>query len=141
VTSIGGPFMTPEDVGALVRQLVPTGSPPVLPTLAELLAGSPPVSPPPSLLLHPLDAPEAFLMAWREWVAFVRPTLANAAAGCANSGEPCLQLARLDFGIEEIPTGLQVDGPVQVNDVDRPWLLHTRLVQELAITPWLNPAP
>jgi hypothetical protein len=135
VTDAGGPFLTPADLAALVRRLVPSGSPPALPTLAEILAGSPPilVSPPGgALLVHPDDARAAFLAAWREWVAFVRPQLAGGAAGCPNGGEACVLLARLDFALA---TGLGgepiVDGPVVVDDVDRPWLLHTRLLQEL----------
>jgi hypothetical protein len=140
-----GPFLTPEELAALVRRIVPTGSPATLPTLGELLAtGSPPVvlSPPALLQLHPDDAQAALLAAWREWVTFVRPQIASGAAGCRNNGENCVLLARLDFGITSTATGLQVDGPVQLDDADRPWLLHTRLLQELSATPWLaSPAP
>src|SRR5262245_54173321 len=128
----GGPFMTVEDMASLVRRIVPTGSPGVLPTLDDLLTtASPPLgisSPGAPLLVHPADAPAVFLAAWREWIAFVRPQLAAGAAGCADQGESCVLLARLDFGLTSGPGGLQVDGPVTVDDVDRPWLLHTRLL-------------
>jgi hypothetical protein len=139
ITDVGGPFLSPEDLAAIVRRLAPSGAPPVLPTLVDVLDGSPPGP----LLLHPDDAQAALLAAWREWIAFVRPQLAAAASGCANRGENCVLLARLDFGLAPAPAGgLQVDGPVQVNDTDRPWLLHTRLIQELSATAWLQaPAP
>src|SRR5690606_31603361 len=114
--------------------------PATLPTLADLLAtGSPSVvaSPPTGpLIVHPDEAQAVFMAAWREWIAFVRPQLASGAAGCHNAGENCLLLARLDFGITETDSGLQVDGPVTVDDVDRPWLLHTRAMQELSLRAW-----
>jgi hypothetical protein len=141
VTDVGGPFLTPEELGSMVRRIVPSGSPAVLPTLGDLAApGSPPIpaSPPAPLLIHPDDAPAAFLLAWREWISFVRPQLASGAAGCADGGENCVLLARLDLGIAPTATGLQVDGPVAVDDTDRPWLLHTRLLQELSLTGWLG---
>jgi len=149
VTDVGGPFLTPDELAALVRRLAPIGSPPAIPSLAEVLAtGSPPpvFSPPGTLLLHPADAEAAFMAAWHEWVTFVRPRIqldaaGRPAAGCANGGPGCVLLGRLDFEITSTATGLQVDGPVQVNDVDRPWLLHTRLIQELSVTPWLPSAP
>jgi hypothetical protein len=142
VTDVSGPFLSPQDMAAIVRRLAPTGSPQVLPTLADVLAaGSPPmVSSPPfsPLLVHPDDATAVFLAAWREWIAFVRPQLANGAAGCGNNGEHCVLLARLDFGITSGTSGLIVDGPVTVDDVDRPWLLHTRVLQELSLTAWMG---
>jgi hypothetical protein len=148
VTDVGGPFLTPDDLAALVRRLAPMGSPPAIPTLADVLAmGSPPLfSPPVTLLLHPADAEAAFMAAWHEWVTFVRPSIAidtagQPAAGCANGGERCVLLARLEFGVTGASPALQVDGPVQLNDVDRPWLLHTRLVQELSVTAWLPSTP
>ncbi|MGH9238577.1 MAG: hypothetical protein ACRD3G_11110 [Vicinamibacterales bacterium] len=142
VTDVGGPFLSPQDIAAMVRKIVPVGSPAVLPSLGDLVAtGSPPVvSSPPfgPLLVHPLDAPAVFLAAWREWISFVRPQLAAGAAGCAGGGEPCVLLARLDLGIIAGGAGLQVDGPVTVDDVDRPWLLHTRALQELSLTAWMG---
>jgi hypothetical protein len=140
VTDVGGPFLTPADIAGLVRAIVPVGSPPLLPTLGDLLAtASPPLtfaSPGAPLLVLPADAASAFLAAWREWVAFVRPQLAAAAAGCANNGEHCVLLAQLDFALTSTIGGLQVDGPVTTDDVHRPWLLHTRLLQELSLAGW-----
>jgi hypothetical protein len=142
VTDVGGPFLSPQDIAELVRRLVPSGSPAVLPTLGDLLAtGSPPIAPSPPagpLLVHPDDAPAAFQAAWREWIAFVRPQLAAGAAGCANGGDRCVLLARLDFAFAPTASGLQVDGPVTIDDVDRPWLLHTRALQELSLQAWIG---
>jgi hypothetical protein len=143
VTDVGGgPFLSPAEMAAIVRRILPAGSPAVLPTLAELVSsGSPPFglsSPGAPLLVHPDDAMAVFQAAWREWISFVRPQLAAGAAGCANRGECCLLLARLDFGLTSTPSGLRVDGPVTVDDVDRPWLLHTRLLQELSLAAWIR---
>jgi hypothetical protein len=141
VTDVGGPFLSPADVGALVRAIVPVGSPAMLPTLADLLTtASPPLtlaSPGGPLLVHPNDASAAFLAAWREWVAFVRPQLSAGAAGCDNQAEHCVLLAQLDFAIASTATGLQVDGAVTVDDVNRPWLLQTRVLQELSLAGWM----
>lgn len=130
--------LTPEELAERVQRIAPSGSPPALPTLAELVGpdpGSPPVSPPtgPALAdstLHPDDTHAARVAAWRVWITEVRPTLAGGAAGCPDGGEPCVLLARLELDIAEGPNGPEVDGPVAVDEADRPWLLHTRLVQE-----------
>jgi hypothetical protein len=140
VTDVGSSFLSPDDIAALVRAMVPTGSPPMLPTLADLLAtASPPLtfaSPGAPLLVHPIDASDVFRRAWREWVSFVRPQLAAGAAGCDDQGENCVLLAQLEFAIASTATGPQVDGPVTVDDVNRPWLLQTRLLQELSLAAW-----
>lgn len=142
VTDVGGPFITPPDMAAIVRRIVPSGSPSVLPTLVELVTlGSPSLvvsSPGATLLVHPDDAQAVFQTAWREWISFVRPQLASGAAGCAGGAECCLLLARLDFAIASTAGALQVDGPVTVDDIDRPWLLHTRLMQELSLAAWIR---
>jgi hypothetical protein len=141
VTDAGSSFLTPADVASLVRAIVPVGSPPILPTLADLLVNaSPPLtlgSPGAPLPVLPQDASAAFTAAWREWVAFVRPQLASGAAGCDNQGEHCVLLAQLDFAIASTATGLQVDGAVTVDDVNRPWLLQTRVLQELSLAAWM----
>jgi hypothetical protein len=134
VTDAAGASLGPDDLGALVRGIAPEGSPARVPTLEELfLLTSPPIvsSPPAALPVHPDDAAAALQVAWREWIAYVRPRIADAAAGCAGGGENCVLLARLDFDIDETGEAPRVDGPVTVDDVDRPWLLHTRLLQEL----------
>jgi hypothetical protein len=141
VSATGGPLISPAEIASLVRAIAPTGSPAVLPTLADLLAAaSPPLtlaSPGAPLFVHPADAPAAFLAAWREWIAFVRPQLAAAAAGCADNGERCVLLAQVDFDVADGGTGLQVSGDVTIDDVNRPWLLHTRMLQELSLTGWM----
>jgi len=138
----GGTFLSPDDLAVLVMRLIPTGSPPELPSLDELLAlGSPPAGSPATspaaaagpLMLHPDDLEAALLAAWRAWVVEVRPRLADGAAGCPDNGPNCVRLARLDFTIHDTGSGPEVDGPVMVDDENRPWLLHTRLLQEWLI--------
>jgi hypothetical protein len=138
VTDVGGPFVTPAELAELVRRIVPVGSPPLLPTRDELLLGSPSfvVSPLAPLLLHPADSPAAFRAAWHAWITEVRPRLAAGSAGCAGGGECCLQLARLDFALTSSSGTLEIDGAVTVDDVDRPWLLQTRMIHELSTGAW-----
>ncbi len=142
VSDVPGPagHLTPEDLAERVRRITPAGSPPALPDLADLLGpspGSPPASPAAGpaladLTLHPADAGAALAAAWRAWITEVRPQLAGGQAGCADGGEPCVLLARLDFAV----AGSQVDGPVTVNEDERPWLLHTRVFQEWLPAIW-----
>jgi Helix-hairpin-helix motif len=139
-----GGVLTPEELADWVRRMAPAGSPPVLPTLDELLGplpGSPPASPPAGpaladLTLHPDDADAARAAAWRAWITAVRPLLAAAAAGCADGGEACVLLGRFDFDVAETADGPEVAGAVSLDEEDRPWLLHTRLLQEWAPGGW-----
>jgi|GEM_PF-1782135 len=147
VSEIPGPdgVLTPEELAERVRRLVPVGSPPALPDLEDVIGpvpASPPGSPPDGpaladLTLHPDDAAAALAAAWRVWITEVRPTLAGGAAGCLDGGEPCVLLARLDFDVAEAAAGaLEVDGPVIVDEEERPWLLQTRVFQEWLPTTW-----
>lgn len=151
VSELPGPggVLTADDLAERVRLLAPAGSPPALPDLDDVIgpaSGSPPGSPPSSppagpalsdLTLHPDDAAEVLAAAWRVWITEVRPLLAGGAAGCANGGEPCVLLARLDFDVTEAGDGdLEVDGPVTLDEDERPWLLHTRVLQEWLPMTW-----
>ena len=134
-------LLTPEDLANLVRGLAPAdGSPSVSPPPA----GSPPfVSPPRPLRLRRDDLPEALTLAFRVWIAEVRPRIAGGAAGCAGGGEGCVRLARLDLPVEVASGGaLRVAGGAEVVTIDReeqPLLLSTRLLQEWAAALWAAP--
>ncbi len=148
VSDVPGPggHLTPDDLAARVRRIAPAGSPPALPALEDLLGGdpgSPPSSPPlgpplADLTLHPDDAVAARTAAWRAWITAVRPALAGGAAGCPDGGEACVLLGRLEFEVAEGSPGPQVAGAVAIDEADRPWLLHTRLLQEWVPAAWGN---
>jgi hypothetical protein len=129
-------FFTAEQMTELVGRLVPTGSPGVLPTLDEIMAGSPALLAPGSpgigpISIHPDEVSEVMSAAWRVWITEVRPHLAAGAAGCADRGENCVLLARLDFAVTDAGSGPEVSGPVDIDETERPWLVQTRLLQEV----------
>jgi hypothetical protein len=112
--------MTHEEMATLVRSLLPSGSPPV--------------SSPPSLggHIHPDLALDLMRTAYRVWVTEVRPQLMPSGRNCA-SGPPqeaCVLLARVDVPLTDTELGLRVDGDLTVDEGERPFLLHTRLLQE-----------
>lgn len=114
--------------------------------LNELPAGSLPDSAPmPSLpaddtplLLHPSQAEAILRQMFRVWVTEVRPALLSCGKNCAGGppDETCVLLARLEFEVAEGGGGnLQVvtggaPEPVTIDETQRPYLLHTRLLQE-----------
>ena len=132
----GAPFFSADEMSELIGRLIPAGSPGILPTLEEVLAGSPAIISSGSpgigpIPVHPSEAEEVLSAAWRMWITEVRPRLANGAAGCDNNGENCVLLARLDFSVTDTGNGPQVDGPVAIDESDRPWLVQTRVLQEV----------
>lgn len=135
-TPSSGVFFTAEEMAELVGRLVPTGSPGVLPTIDEVMAGSPALVAPGSpgigpISIHPDEVSEVMSAAWRVWITEVRPHLAGGAAGCADRGENCVLLARLDFAVADMGSGPEVSGPVDMDETERPWLVQTRLLQEV----------
>lgn len=126
IAESASPFLDQAAVEDLVRGLLP-GSPP----------GSPPASPPEPLYLPADSAAEILTAAWHVWVTEVRPALADGAEGCAGGGEPCISLGRLDLVIEDNEGSLQV-ASADPDLTERPFLLHTRVIQEwltLALRP------
>ena len=109
-----------EELLDYVRGLLPTGSPPVV---------SPPV---PAGHMHPADAAELLRAAFRVWVTDVRPALLGGGRNCAGGppAEDCILLARVEFPVEDTEAGLRLAGTVHFDESERPYLLHTRLLQE-----------
>jgi hypothetical protein len=128
VASGPAPVLTVAALEDLVRDLLAPGSPLGSP-LASLLEGEP-------LRLPPDIADEALRAAFRVWVTEVRPALLADArnCGCGVPEERCILLAQLDFDVTADwrvgPTGSPV---VQLDEKDRPYLVHTRLLQELIL--------
>ncbi|MDX1655226.1 MAG: hypothetical protein R3310_08420, partial [Candidatus Competibacteraceae bacterium] len=110
-----------DGITALVRDLLPTGSPPALPP------GSPA-----SLHMHPDDAQQLIATAWRVWITEVRPQLLDQQRNCAGGPpqEDCVLLAELGLDISSDGGGPTLIGGVTIDQQRRPLLLHTRLLQE-----------
>ncbi len=112
--------MSEQDMLELVRALAPGGSPGMV------------LSPVPAGHMHPDDAGELLRVAFRVWVTDVRPELLASARNCAGGPptEDCVLLARVEFPVQDTEAGLRVSGTVQFDESERPYLLHTRLLQE-----------
>jgi hypothetical protein len=118
------PSLTLSQVEDLVRALASVSSPPN--------SWPPPSSPPsgPPYVIHPQDAREFLRAAYRTWVTEVRPALAtNQGVGpCCAPPEKCVLLAELTLALDPawFATAIAVD------DSKRPFLVPTRLLQEVA---------
>ena len=93
---------------------------------------SPPLSPPEDLRVAPSALEGVLREAFRVWVTEVRPKVRGMDQGkpCSTPDEHCLLLARLEFDVIEVGGKLQVQGPLHIDEQQRPMLLHTRLLQE-----------
>ncbi len=124
-----------EQMAQLVRDLAPLiSSPPEEASPPEGEIGSPPDDE--SILLHPDQAEDILNHAFQVWVTEVRPALLACGRNCASGppDESRVLLARLDFDIATGADGnFRVAGEVTINTHRRPYLLHTRLLQE-----WLD---
>ena len=107
---------------------------------AQLFGASPPVpavSPPELRLpIHPDAARQILDAAMLVWVIEVRPQVhAGACTGQpVDSIAQCVLLARLQFGVEQTGGQYRIAGDIEdwfVDQSERPYLLHGRLVQEL----------
>ncbi len=138
--------------GELLRQIeiTDTPAPGTVLTIADmedrvraLLVGSAPLFGSPvegeTLLLHPDDAAAVLRAGLRVWITEVRPKLLSDGKSCAGQtpDEDCVLLGRLDF---DVSPGWQVEplaNPlVTVDEDDRPYLVHTRLLQEWLLRGW-----
>ena len=132
-----GEFLTEEELESLVRSLRELGSPPDAGSPPEVLS-SPAILPPhQKRRVRPEDAPGMFRLAFRVWVTEVRSYLLPGGRNCSGGPptEDCVLLARLDFPVNVFAGDLKVAGDVAIVEDDRPYLLHTRLLQE-----YLHPA-
>jgi hypothetical protein len=119
-TSTTGPFLTLAQLQQLVRDLAqPLTSPPV---------SSPPSGPP--YYVEAADSSEFLRAAFRTWITEVRPSLAASpgAGPCCPPAEKCVLLAEITLTLNSSRTATAVT----VDDSRRPFLLSTRLLQELA---------
>jgi hypothetical protein len=123
--SATGPFLTVAQVEQLVLDLAqPVTSPPIT---------SPPSGPP--YLIDALDAAGLRRAALRTWITQVRPFICSAqgAGPCCPPPEKCVLLAELAVTLtggatEWIATNVSVD------DSRRPFLVPTRVLQEIFLT-------
>jgi hypothetical protein len=103
--------------------------------------GSPPLDSPPDtdapFYLHPDSANEILRAVFRVWVTEVRPAILCKDGNCTSVSHEqscsCINLARLEFPVEEVDGNLQVKESAKdviIHEDERPILLHTRLLQE-----------
>lgn len=101
-------------------------------------------SPPDSLVINVADASEYFRAAFRIWVTELRPRWIARWHGCAAThiegdaaaDEDCVLLAQLDVPLLPLSPGTW-DIPnedIPVNQDERPYLVHLRLLQELVLS-------
>lgn len=108
------PYLTVEQMEKLVRSL---------PKQTKLPSGTFP--PGKKYYLHPGKAEEVLQAGFHVWVTEVRPKLLG--------DESCVLLAQLDFPIHQPGEIWQVKGDstdISIIEDNRPFLLHTRLLQE-----------
>ena len=121
--------LTEEGIADLVRGLTGSGSPP----LSSPALDSPPGSPPTGMRhMHPDDVDALLRVAMRVWVTEVRPTLLPSGANCA-AGPPeggCVLLAEVILNLDG---GASLVGDPLLDESRRPYLLHTRLLQECLV--------
>ncbi len=97
-------------------------------------------SPPGTLVINIADASEYFRAAFRVWVTELRPRWIERWHGCAAThiegdavgDEDCVLLAQLDVPLLPISPGAFdiPNAPIPVNQNDRPFLVHLRMLQE-----------
>ena len=121
----------------------PLSSPP-----GDFMFGSPPAS----LIINAADASEYFRAAFRIWVTDLRPKWIARWHGCAavhiegdaETDEDCVLLAELNVPVLPLSPGT-FDVPNQdipINQQERPYLVHLRLLQEWVLAGLtLPPAP
>ncbi len=121
--------LTEDGIAALVRGLTAPGSP----ALASPPLASPPGSPPFDVQhMHPDEVNALLRVALRVWVTEVRPSLLPSGANCAAGppAEGCVLLAEVVLTLD---SGLGLVGDAVLDESQRPYLLHTRLLQECLI--------
>jgi hypothetical protein len=114
-----GPFLTLDQLQELVRSLAQPSSPP----------GSPPSGPP--YIVAASDEWHFVRAAFRTWITEVRPFIAasQGAGPCCPSPEKCVLLAEITISLNSNWTA----SAITVDDSQRPFLLSTRLLQELSL--------
>ncbi len=101
------------------------------------IVSSPPSGPSGPLYAHPDWAEAAFERIMLLWATELRPKIWRQEADRIVSAEGCpkgsLLLGRLDFAVVPSGTNLKISGPIAVDERERPYLLSTRMLQELVL--------
>ncbi len=120
--SDGATSLSIEDFLAAFRDGAQLSSPPSPPT--DYMYGSPPSG----IIINHADACEYLRAAMRVWVTELRPLWRGAACDGSTPDEECVLLAQLDVPLVD---GLvSSDDAVIVNEEQRPFLVHLRMLQE-----------
>jgi competence ComEA-like helix-hairpin-helix protein len=117
-----------EDFLAAIRDGAQLSSPPSPPS--DFMYGSPPAG----IVINHADACEYLRAALRVWVTELRPLWRGVACDGSTPDEECVLLAQLEVPVVD---GLaSSDEDVVVNEEQRPFLVHLRMLQE-----WLTCGP
>ncbi|MBN1611439.1 MAG: hypothetical protein JW940_32700 [Polyangiaceae bacterium] len=116
-------FITEQELRTLVLALGCTDEP-----------ASPPVAPITARAIHPDEAHAMFDVAFRTWVTDVRPRVIvrDAPGPCEPMRDDAVLLAHIELDVVQDPetSAFAVSGSPRIDETDRPYLLHSRLLQE-----------
>ena len=120
--SDGATSLSLDDFLAAIRDGAQLSSPPSPPS--DFMYGSPPSG----IVINQADACEYLRAAMRVWVTELRPLWRGVACDGSTPDEECVLLAQLDVPLVD---GLaSSDEDVIVNEEQRPFLVHLRMLQE-----------
>jgi hypothetical protein len=125
-------YLTEDDFENLVRALLTPGgigSPPMSSPISPVSPASPPGA---RFHLRPDEACDILRAGFLVWVTEVRPQLdaPDVPIACQPPKECCVLLATLKI---PVTAAWQIGGAVTIDEAARPYLLDTRLLQELVI--------
>lgn len=126
ITDVGASTPIEDFTDAIRREWLETSSPPVVLSPSEVLQ------------INAADFCEYMRTAFRIWVTELRNVLSERKTGCAvemtgaNKTEDCVLLAELRVPLDEFATAWKVSetADVVVDERNRPFLLHLRMLQE-----------
>jgi hypothetical protein len=103
----------------------------------ESVLASPPEATDDPILLPAATAPDILREAFRVWVTEVRPAIRRledpGVCGDGGDGDCCVLLAEIELNVTSDWAAQITEGGIEIHEERRPYLLHTRLLQEWLI--------
>ena len=131
-----GPFVSEAEMAQYVRDLLNPLMDSPLSSFPGSFPGSLPEDP---LFVRPEELESILRAAFRVWVTEVRPQILASGKNCGEiPDEDCVLLGALHFGVtidwKVTPDPLTLEPSIEIDESQRPYLLHTRLLQEWFIS-------